>query len=172
LSKRSHPIVLLVPEGFTPHRLVENIGACVARLGRRFAPQFVSKEEWTNTLRKNSYDAALLTDVSHLFLDPVDYLEGLQGAGLFDWTEIVDADDIVTLREAQRLISLPEGANLELFSEITYAQTVSRVFSALPVLGLAITETMVLYGNNVENTMSGSWDSPYENIEELIVWRP
>jgi len=59
-----------------------------------------------------------------------------------------------------------------LFSEITYAQTVSRVFSALPVLGLAITETMVLYGNNVENTMSGSWDSPYENIEELIVWRP
>jgi hypothetical protein len=144
----------------------------VARLGRRFAPQFVSKEEWTNTLRKNAYDAALLTDVSHLFLDPVDYLEGLQGAGLFDWTEIVDADDIVTLREAQRLISLPEGANLELFSEITYAQTVSRVFSALPVLGLAITETMVLYGNNVENTMSGSWDSPYENIEELIVWRP
>jgi hypothetical protein len=166
------PFVLLVPEGFTPHRLVENIGACVARLGRRFAPQFVSKEEWTNTLRKNAYDAALLTDVSHLFLDPVDYLEGLQGAGLFDWTEIVDADDIVTLREAQRLISLPEGANLELFSEITYAQTVSRVFSALPVLGLAITETMVLYGNNVENTMSGSWDSPYENIEELIVWRP
>jgi hypothetical protein len=42
----------------------------------------------------------------------------------------------------------------------------------LPVLGLAITETMVLYGNNVENTMSGSWYSPYENVEELVVWRP
>jgi hypothetical protein len=166
------PFVLLVPDGFTPYRLVENIGACASRLGRRFVPQYVSEEEWTNTLSNYSYDAALLIDTSHIFLDPVDYLDGLQDAGLFDWTEIVDAEDVFTLREAQHLVSLPEGSNLEKFSEITYAQTVSRVFSSLPVLGLAITETMVLYGNNVENTMSGSWYSPYENVEELVVWRP
>jgi hypothetical protein len=166
------PFVLLIPEGFTPYRLVDNIGACVARLGRKFSPVTVSKSEWASKLRRDSYDAALLIDETHLFLDPVGYLEGLNDAGLFDWTQYVDADDVVTLLEAQHLVSSPEGENREVFSESAYAQTVSRVFSVLPVIGISIPETMVLYGSNVEGTLAGIWRSPYENVEDLIVWRP
>ncbi len=166
------PFVLLIPEGFTPYRLVDNIGACVARLGRKFSPVTVSKREWASKLRRGSYDAALLIDETYLFLDPVDYLEGLNDAGLFDWTQYVDADDIVTLLEAQHLVSSPEGENHEVFSENAYAQAVSRIFSALPVIGISIPETMVLYGSNVEGTLAGIWRSPYENVEDLIVWRP
>lgn len=166
------PFVLLLPEGFTPYRLVDHIAACVARLGRKFTPVHVAKGEWAAKLRSGSYDAALLVDEMHLFLDPVDYLESLNDAGLFDWTDYVDVEDVVTLIEAQHLVSSTESDNRDLFSENTYTQTITRVFSFLPVLGLAIPETMVLYGSGVENTMAGVWYSPYENVEDLIVWRP
>ncbi len=166
------PFVLLVPEGFAPYRLVENIGACASRLGRRFVPVHVSKSDWPEKLRKGSYDAALLVDTTNIFPDPADYLDSLKFFGLFDWTEHVDTEDVATLREARLLASASVSSALELFSDTVYAQTVSNVFSVLPVFGLAIPETMVLYGSNVDNTMSGIWYSPYENVEELIVWRP
>jgi len=166
------PFVLLLPEGFTPYRLVENIGACVARLGRRFIPVHVAKEAWAEKLRKGSYDAALLVDVSLTFLDPVDYLEGLQHAKLFDWTEYVAPDDVIALREVQHLVSSFGDERQDTFSGSAYAQSISRTFSILPVLGLAIPETMVLYGCDVENTMAGIWHSPYDNVEELVVWSP
>ncbi len=166
------PFVLLVPEGFTPDRLIHNIGACVARLGKRFVTVPVKSSDWAAKLRGRDYHAALLADVSNMFLDPIDYLEGLRAFGLVDWTSVADSDDVRIMREGRHLVSSVESNENSQYSERAYTQAVSRVFSKLPLIGLSIPETMVIYGRDVQGTLAGSWYTPYKNVEDLTVWRP
>ncbi len=165
------PFVLLVPEGFTPNRLIGHIGACAARLGRRLTIVTAPSGEWADRLSRERFDAALLCDTSSLFLDPADYLNGLSYYQLLDWTAYADTEDVATLREARHFIASGDREPSP-FSERTYVEAVSRVFSRLPVIGLAIPETMVAYGRNVQGTLSGCWHSPYKNVEDLSLWMP
>ncbi|NLA71737.1 MAG: hypothetical protein GX850_04865 [Clostridiaceae bacterium] len=162
---------LLVPEGFIPARLVGNLRTRLLELNRQLIVVQIGREDWFAQLRNARYDAALLTDSSDLFLDPLDYLDGLDTMGIYHWWEVIDDKDIGILRDARHLIgAMDESVDVEALRQV-YADSLSRVFSIVPVIGLATTATMVWYGDEVEGTMTGMWRSPYENVEELSIWR-
>ncbi len=161
------PFRLLVPEGYLPERLIDNIGTAVLAMDRRLTVSRVGAEGWQSALRSGQYEAALLVDRTDRFPDPVDYLEGLAAAGLFNWEEAVDPGDRALLLEARHfMMAGGEGP-----AATAYTGAVARVFEKLPVLGLAASASMVWYGDQVEGIMTGTWRSPYEGVEELLIWR-
>ncbi len=162
------PFRLLVPEAYLPERLIDNIGRAVQALNRRLAVIRVGAEGWQSALKSGQYEAALLVDWVDRFPDPVDYLEGLAAAGLYKWEEVTDPEDRALLLEARRFMV---EAGEESPTAAAYSSAVARIFEMSPVLGLASSGTMVWYSDQVEGTMTGTWRSPYEGVEDLFIWR-
>lgn len=164
------PFRLLVPEDFLPARLVDRIGSALLQLGRQLTIIRASADNWQAALNSGQYDAVLLVEAPHGFPDPADYLDGLARAGLLDWSQLLDPADRVFLLDARQAMlgqGPGQGGAIE-----GYPDYLLRVFGQLPVLGLAVSGTMVWYSNHVEGSLIGTWYSPYLGVEDLLVWGP
>ncbi|NLA82131.1 MAG: hypothetical protein GX849_04825 [Clostridiaceae bacterium] len=164
------PFRLLVPEDFLPARLIDRIGSALLQLGRQLTIIRASSDNWQAALNSGRYDAALLVEALDGFPDPADYLDGLDQAGLLDWSQLLDPTDRVFLLDArQTMVNFGSGGGEAIEG---YPDCLLRVFGQLPVLGLAVSGTMVWYSNHVEGSLVGTWYSPYLGVEDLLVWGP
>ena len=122
-------------------------------------------------MREDDYDGAILTDVALCALDPVEWLDGLDGAGLWTWREYADAALIATLESlpACPVISDEESPEVR---DAQYTSALRSVFDTVPVLGIGGLDTMVWYGSDVQGTMSATCNAPYKEIERQTLWRP
>lgn len=167
----SSPFVLLVPEGFLPARLFNRLEPLFLLQNMHLEIEVVAAADWFEKLREDDYDAAILTDVALCALDPVEWLDCLDGAGLWSWREYADASLIATLESlpACPVISDEESPEVR---DAQYTSALRSVFDTVPVLGIGGLDTMVWYGSDVQGTMSGTWNAPYKEIERLTLWRP
>ncbi|HZK42387.1 MAG TPA: ABC transporter substrate-binding protein [Clostridia bacterium] len=164
------PFRLLVPEDFLPARLIDRIGSALLQLGRQLTIIRASADNWQAALNSGQYDAALLVEALDGFPDPADYLDGLARAGLLDWSQLLDPADRAFLLDARQAMVRQgpgQGGAIE-----GYPDCLLRVFGQIPVLGLAVSGTMVWYSNHVEGSLIGTWYSPYLGVEDLLVWGP
>lgn len=161
---------LLVPEALDHERLIQAIGTVVRQNERRLTVRKVSEDDWQAAVRLGGYDAILLYEEGGDALDPADYLEGLRLFGLCDWTGAGDAGDSAILSDARNLTMTLEGDRTSL-SSAAYTGALLRVFGDLPLAGLSLTASMVWYSNAIEGTLTGTWNSPFEGVEDLLIWR-
>ena len=77
-----------MPEGFLP--AVFSTGSNRFSLAKyALEIEVVAAADWFEKLREDDYDGAILTDVALCFRS-VEWLDGLDGAGLWSWREYAD----------------------------------------------------------------------------------
>ncbi|MGI6157703.1 MAG: ABC transporter substrate-binding protein [Saccharofermentanales bacterium] len=162
--------VLLVPESFSMTRWLDHLAGRLAERGQTLDVERVAPSHWWQRLADGHYDAALMWDISGRTLDPADYYDALAEAGLFSWTAHVDAGDREMLVTARRRMLDPGDAALP--DPTRYMRSLEASLTRVPILGWTTPSSMIWYGENVEGTLAGMWQSPYGNVEDLIVWRP
>lgn len=164
------PFRLLIPQSFMPARLLDRLGFGLQAMDLDLVVSRAQADLWRAALASGAYDGVLLVEEGTAYPDPAAYLDALAGAGLFDWTDLVDSEDRALLMEGRRLTMSMERADRDF--QDAYGEALARVFNRLPLIGLAATETMVWYSMGVEGTLRGDGLSPYLGVEDLLVWKP
>lgn len=165
------PFVLLVPEGYYPARLINRLEPLFLLQNFELEVKVVPKEDWFETLREGDYDGAILTDFALGALDPVDWLDSLDEAGLWSWREHTNTSSVAILESLSSCPVISEKMSPEM-RDARYITALKDVFETVPVIGIGGLDTMLWYGSDVRGTMSGTWNTPFEEIERLTIWRP
>lgn len=167
----SLPFVLLVPEGYVPARFLNRLEPLFLLQDVKLEIKIVAAEDWFEMLREGDYDGAILTDVALGVIDPVDWLDSLDEAGLWSWREHASASAIATLESLSSCPVISEGTSPAV-RDARYTAALKGVFDTVPVIGIGGLDTMVWYGSDVRGTMTGTWNAPLEEVERLTLWRP
>lgn len=170
-DEKTLPFVLLVPEGYYPARLINRLEPLFLLQNLELEVEVVPKEDWFEKLQEDDYDGAILTDLALDALDPVDWLDSLDEAGLWSWREHTNSSSIAILESLSSCPIISEKMSPEM-RDARYITALKDVFETVPVFGIGGLDTMVWYGSDVRGTMSGTWNTPFEEIERLTLWRP
>lgn len=168
---KTFPFVLLVPEGYYPARLINRLEPLFLLQNLELEIETVAEKDWFETLQEGDYDGAILTDVALGALDPVDWLDSLDEAGLWSWREHANTSSIEILESLSSCPIISDEISPEM-RDARYITALKDVFETVPVFGIGGLDTMIWYGSDVRGTMSGTWNTPFEEIERLTLWRP